>query len=104
MSERQKLGWLIGLPIAAVVLLWLLSWGWLEADPHRGTFGDMFGSVNALFSGLAFAGVIIAIFLQGQELIVQHAQLKFTQDELKLTRLELERAAKAQEASSTLMA
>lgn len=35
---------------------------------ERGTFGDMFGAVNALFSGLAFAGVVVAIVLQSQEL------------------------------------
>ena len=35
---------------------------------ERGTFGDMFGAVNALFSGLAFAGVVIAIVLQSQGL------------------------------------
>lgn len=28
---------------------------------HRGQFGDLFGAVNALFSGLAFAGLIITI-------------------------------------------
>lgn len=27
----------------------------------RGQFGDMFGTLNALFSGLAFAGLIITI-------------------------------------------
>lgn len=29
----------------------------------RGTFGDQFGAVNALFSGLAFAGLIYTIVL-----------------------------------------
>lgn len=33
-----------------------------------GEYGDMFGSVNALFSGFAFLGVVVAIFLQSQEL------------------------------------
>jgi hypothetical protein len=31
---------------------------------NRGTLGDQFGAVNALFSGLAFAGVIAALILQ----------------------------------------
>ena len=35
-------------------LLFTTSW---DKD-ERGTFGDMFGAVNALFSGLAFAGLI----------------------------------------------
>jgi hypothetical protein len=37
----------------------------------RGLFGDMFGAVNALFSGLAFAGIIYAIVLQRKELSLQ---------------------------------
>lgn len=57
-----------------------------------GQAGDMFGSVNALFSGLAFAGVIIAILLQREELSLQR-------EELTLTRNELARSAEAQNES-----
>lgn len=55
----------------------------------RGTFGDMFGGINTLFSGLAFAGVIYAIILQSKELSLQR-------EELKLTRGELKKSAQAQ--------
>ena len=51
-----------------VVELWALNWRYLAHDDKRGSFGDMFGAVNALFSGLAFAGIIIAILLQRQEM------------------------------------
>lgn len=34
----------------------------------RGTLGDQFGAVNALFSGLALVGVVIALWLQQHEL------------------------------------
>lgn len=57
-----------------------------------GTFGDMFSAINALFSGLAFAGIIFTILLQREE-------LKFQREELKLTRKELNRTASAQEIS-----
>ena len=33
----------------------------------QGQFGDQFGAVNALFSGLAFAGLIFTIILQKKE-------------------------------------
>jgi hypothetical protein len=56
----------------------------------------MFGVVSTLFFGLAFAGVIYAIFLQRDELALQR-------EELKLTRTELERSAKAQEESTDLL-
>lgn len=62
----------------------------------RGTFGDMFGAVNSLFSGLAFAGVIYAILLQREE-------LKLQRKELELTREELARSANAQKKSSEIL-
>lgn len=55
----------------------------------RGQFGDIFGGINALFTGLAFAGVIYTVLLQRRELGLQR-------DELRLTRDELARSATAQ--------
>jgi hypothetical protein len=34
----------------------------------RGQFGDLFGAVTAFFTGLAFAGVVVTLFLQRREL------------------------------------
>lgn len=62
----------------------------------RGTFGDMFGAINTLFSGLAFAGVIYAVFLQSKE-------LKLQREELELTRNELEKSTKAQASQANTM-
>lgn len=45
-------------------------------------FGDMFGVVNALFSGLAFLGVVVAILLQRLELSLQREDIRKTSDEL----------------------
>lgn len=89
---RQDPYWpLISLALV-VVVLWVLCGIILYRFPERGTFGDMFGAVNALFSGLAFAGVIYAIYLQREELELQR-------EELRSTRLELARSAFAQEKS-----
>jgi hypothetical protein len=52
-----------------------------------GLMGDSFGSLNALFSGLALAGVIVAIILQSKE-----QRIEFQDN-----RKELKRAADAQE-------
>lgn len=66
-SRRSNWWPLIGL-ILGVVIVQVLLGLWitrqLDSWTDRGTFGDMFGAVNTLFSGLAFAGVIYAIFLQ----------------------------------------
>lgn len=82
--------------IVVVIILQVVS-GYLiyqnvEGWPERGTFGDMFGAVNTLFSGLAFAGIIYAIFLQHKELSLQRRELELTREELK-------RSAEAQEKS-----
>lgn len=57
---------------------------------QRGTFGDQFGAVNALFSGLAFAGLIYTIILQRHDLKLQRRDLHYQRRELELTRKEME--------------
>ena len=44
----------------------------------KGQFGDIFGSVNALFSGLAFFGVVYALYLQRKEIHAQKAEIAAT--------------------------
>lgn len=56
---------------------------------ERGQFGDMFGASNALFSGLAFIGLIYAILLQRSELALQRIELKLTRKEMKGSREQL---------------
>ena len=46
-------------------------------------FGDSFGSVNALISAFAFAGVIVAIVIQRNELRLQRKDLELQRDEFK---------------------
>lgn len=40
----------------------------------KGQYGDSFGALNTLFTGLAFAGLIVTILLQRQELKAQHKE------------------------------
>lgn len=80
--------------VIIVIVLWGLSWlfiwlGFSKGD-DRGTFGDMFGAVNALFSGLAFAGLIVTLLFQKEELGLQRNELTQTREELKNQRLEFE--------------
>ena len=74
-----------------------------------GLVGDTFGSINALFSGLAFAWLIYTIYLQRKELELSKEELKLTRDELRRTaeaQLEqvnqMQRAAKINAISSIL--
>ena len=63
-----------------VFLLWLSSalivYRLWPKPPDHGTFGDMFGAINALFSGWAFLGVIVAIILQKKELEEQRKEIR----------------------------
>ena len=47
-----------------------------------GVFGDSFGVLTALFSGLAFAGIVFTILLQREELQLQRQELRLTREEL----------------------
>lgn len=66
---------LIGL-FAIVLILWFSGWFFIDfyinsEDKNtlstfslRGQFGDKFGAINTLFSGLAFAGIIFTLVIQ----------------------------------------
>jgi hypothetical protein len=78
------------LKIGLVIILVTIIYGFAvqnlsSSDENRGTFGDLFGGLNAIFSGLAFAGVIVTILMQMKE--------------MDLTRKELKKSATAQEKS-----
>lgn len=78
---------LVGAVVVFVIAaLWLLTYALLKdlAPEDRGTFGDMFGSINSLFSGLALAGIILTILLQRQELKLQRKELADTRREFKI--------------------
>ena len=61
----------------------------------RGQFGDMFGAINAIFSGLALLGVVYAIFLQSEDLSLQRKELELTREELKRTTEAQEKSGEA---------
>jgi len=87
-QKKRMWPWILS-SILLVVSLWSLSWFLIVKSEillvwsDRGTFGDMFGAVNSLFSGLAFAGIIIALIFQKQELTLQRKELRDTREELK---------------------
>jgi hypothetical protein len=62
---------------------WILAVRYIPDWPQRGQFGDLFGSVNALFGGLAFIGVIWALLLQREQLGIQETELKQNTAQLK---------------------
>lgn len=94
LKVSKRAAWTILGVLAVVVALWLgtaiawimdtwMNWGH-EFNPSKaGQFGDTFGAVNALFSGLALTGVAYAVALQHKELDAINQQLSESQDDAK---------------------
>lgn len=71
--------------IVFAVFTWAISFVLLRFHApilsERGQIGDSFGAINALFSGLAFAGVIYTVYLQRKELKLQRKEQKLQRKE-----------------------
>ena len=62
-----------------IYISWPITLGNVD---KAGVFGDSFGVLTALFSGLAFAGIVFTILLQREELKLQRKELTLTREEL----------------------
>lgn len=86
MAERTRIpGWIVLLVAVLTAALWAANlWiglyyngiGTVIGD--RGTFGDVFGAVNSVFTGLAFVGVIYSIAMQREELAIARSEMAQT--------------------------
>ena len=84
-------GWFISICIIVVLVVagfGAASWCYFGKPCNAAAFGDMFGAINALFSALAFAGVVYAMLQQQQALLYQF-------QEMEDTRKAMQQAAKA---------
>lgn len=79
--------------VLVIITLWFASfvvisvfYGKFPDNPEA--VGDQFGAVNALFSGLAFAGIIYTILLQRRDLEMRREVLLLQKEELAGTREE----------------
>ena len=87
-TDRSNLGiWIFAAVATAIaILIWLclpaILTGSHDTISEKGAYGDTYGTVNALFTALAFVGVITTILLQRKELTLQRQELKLTREEL----------------------
>lgn len=92
--KKNKLIWFVVLGAILIVGLWLVSWILIDCNiensTNRGEFGDKFGAINSLFSGLAFLGLIITLLFQKEELELQRQELAETRKELEGQKKEFE--------------
>lgn len=93
-NKPNRLWWTLFIAGLVVFIMWLASWLliglYIPENTDRGTFGDMFGAVNALFSGLAFAGLIVTLHFQKEELKLQREELAETRNELNAQKREFQ--------------
>lgn len=88
--ERREKLLMYGL-IAITFVLWLFFGGFLlyrtydsaDGSALMGTFGDSFGVLNALFSGLAFAVIVVSLVFQREDLRLQRKDLRLQHAEIK---------------------
>jgi hypothetical protein len=94
-KQKQRLTYIFfGVMILSVFLIGLSGYVIYNSfctSTDRGTFGDMFGMVNSLFSGLAFAGIVYTILLQRIDLEMQRDEIAKSTKELEGQRLALDR-------------
>jgi hypothetical protein len=94
MNKSTKIGAAITLTVTVIVGAYIGYFYFLYSGLHAplevngalsgvraGTFGDAFGTLNALFSGLAFTGVMVTLILQRKD-------LKDNQDEVSRQQVE----------------
>ncbi len=73
-TNGESKSWRFRLLVAFIFVVVIVLWLWLP----RIFSDDVYAGVNALFSGLAFGGLIVAILYQSQELQLQRRELKDT--------------------------
>lgn len=82
-KNDKKIYWVFPIILGLFILLWVLIDIFFPYSKSLYIeFQDKFTAISALFSGFAFAGVIITIYLQSKDLNLQREELKQTREEL----------------------
>lgn len=82
----------IKIVLLGIIILWIANWVYcFYSEVDKGSFGDQFGAVNALFTGFAFAGTVYALILQRKSIDLQQKELEAQREELKQTRAEFKK-------------
>lgn len=64
-----------------ILLLWNIPFSGIPDAIREGVFGDSLGTLNALFSGLAFSGVLLTMLFQRKDLSETRSQIASQQAE-----------------------
>ncbi len=98
--------WAVSLLVLFVLIVAVVAiWVWLpeKLAPHltspqdRGVFGDSYGAVTSLFTGLGFAGLVFTILLQQREIKLQRDDFTAQLKEMQSTRGEVSKQSQIHE-------
>ena len=81
--KNSLLIWLIVVVAICAAYLFVMFMWFPGSMEKRGQFGDMFGFLGALFSGLAFAGLRVTIRQQREDLKNQRDEIELQREDLK---------------------
>ena len=106
-KEGIHLGWMIASGVLGFFVILTIWWCvghlpmWFAPTenpslPGFGTYGDMFGFVNSLFSAIAFFAIVATLLVQMRELRYQRKDLELSWEELKKTTAAQQNAAESQ--------
>ncbi|UWQ41621.1 putative phage abortive infection protein [Leisingera aquaemixtae] len=84
-ERKHSSGWIISVVALFALALWVVNLliglyysGQESIIGDRGTFGDVFGAANSLFTAFAFVGVIYSIAMQREELAITRSEMSQT--------------------------
>jgi hypothetical protein len=118
-SEEQAIERRFWKRVLGAIVFVAVAWGittfgiplYLNIRSTETDLGKRSDNINALFSGLALIGIVVAVILQRKEirlqrheLRLQRRELRLQREELEMTRAELKRSADAQAASEKALA
>jgi len=66
----------LGIPFGAWLWFNRAVGGWFTNMQDRGLYGEQFGALNTLFSGLACGGIVFTLYLTYQQLRLQHREFE----------------------------
>ena len=81
-ERRDRFAFATWAVVTVIIILICIGYPWALLKVHElepsdvGVFGDQYGALNALFSGIAFAALVATVFLQRNELRATRREMR----------------------------
>lgn len=92
-NEQQKFSWVFVITISFIFMTWMIAIYLTLQSPNNESI--FFDAVVALFTGVAFTGVIYSLHLQREDLQLNREELKINREEIAHNRAEIKEQKEA---------